>query len=1194
MTRSRMVLIAILAILGVYLGYDHLETHLKAVHDREVYEAAVASTAMARALIARETASQPKLPRVDLANLKMPTGYPRPASEWFAKEKQFHQKLLEGAQYEVLVAPLQVEGYGFDRATREVMTAELATAIQHSGVGSVLDPFLLSKALGDDRRQFAMEDLYRIADSVGAKRIVFGFVGHDANGKMTIGIASQASPAQPRPGAPWPAPVKYRYLLDIAFDDEHPAIDAFEQRIPDLLKSIGMKAQAESPGQPVQLDVDRLPASPRELVRRDGNAASSAYGFILLGLLTPGYMEETRAHFAAKAFAAVSVLSAESPEFKALRARSYMLLGYRSAALRCLGPPSDIEEQELLAALNGNLADVRRLALQERNPTKHLISTLDANRIAADFELLTRAQSISAVKALGLPGPIWAYLVGRAATDWDVWSQFDNGGLKSLLDQEFPREGSTLQDILRGAVAVGGGESIRTAVDLSVLNHVHEYLGTSPVESRRFVVPLHPSESDYLELLAAIGHDNLMRRIYFLSEIQRQSTQALEEVARIESIYRGNPYFALVRAHAEKRAAERTDGAEQDSLLKAGYEDAFNAMYWEQGQSRVSSEALQVVAEIGRHEYGYFDNFYYGDLPYHPLYMLWGGGGNSTVIQSNGMSALRNATSEFDAVSNVLGDDRQRLANLPLCDEVGKLIADRFLGDPRRQIFLSALERLHGRNDTAAALLRDSIHTTPNFWPSYAFLGDIEFQAGRPQEAARVFSSYPGFKHSAADNAVAVANRAYDAGIELFGSGDFDLAVPLLRIAATQGSGAGAEMSAQSHLRLLQGDVRGAAALALERGQRYGDTKAFRDYLGMLHAANQSNTAWSGFNSLVRRMPGEAVWEAALVGHHREPSSEGSVVAWIKKGDLTSAGNRVSYAVDYLVQFATTDRIPSKELAETIDELDRPVWQMENGAHAVVRPASDGEHKWILGPAGAIDARGELPIGAFEAGKKHRVRSGLSYFVAAYRAIKLGEFASARKIFAEASGLYDLTSPDSSYMLPYYALAVARSDKDTAAIESILSRVAPTQQQFDYELALAAVEVAHGAPDQALKSLRLARYRRAFNDERPVMTQFTYGDICEELYEASAAATIRSEALDWAHARERAEPWQAWSYSLEVALAPNSEERKRAIAMVAYLDPQSAHLARLKRSEVDEAVKQFAGANIFLAPQATRSKRDAI
>ena len=105
------------------------------------------------------------------------------------------------------------------------------------------------------------------------------------------------------------------------------------------------------------------------------------------------------------------------------------------------------------------------------------------------------------------------------------------------------------------------------------------------------------------------------------------------------------------------------------------------------------------------------------------------------------------------------------------------------------------------------------------------------------------------------------------------------------------------------------------------------------------------------------------------------------------------------------------------------------------------------------------------------------------------------------------------------------------------------------------------MKVAHGAPDEAPKFLRLARYRRAFNDDRPVMTQFTYGDICEELYRATTSAAIRSEVLDWAHARERAESWQAWSYALEVALAPDSEERERAIAMVAYLDPQSAHLA---------------------------------
>ena len=108
------------------------------------------------------------------------------------------------------------------------------------------------------------------------------------------------------------------------------------------------------------------------------------------------------------------------------------------------------------------------------------------------------------------------------------------------------------------------------------------------------------------------------------------------------------------------------------------------------------------------------------------------------------------------------------------------------------------------------------------------------------------------------------------------------------------------------------------------------------------------------------------------------------------------------------------------------------------------------------------------------------------------------------------------------------------------------------------------------------------------------MAQFTYGDICEELYKATSSTAIRSEALDWARARERAEPWQAWSYALEVALTADSVERKRAIAMLHYLDPQSAHLATLKQSEVDEAVRQFGGANIFLPRESMQSGPNAI
>ena len=51
---------------------------------------------------------------------------------------------------------------------------------------------------------------------------------------------------------------------------------------------------------------------------------------------------------------------------------------------------------------------------------------------------------------------------------------------------------------------------------------------------------------------------------------------------------------------------------------------------------------------------------------------------------------------------------------------------------------------------------------------------------------------------------------------------------------------------------------------------------------------------------------------------------------------------------------------------------------------------------------------------------------------------------------------------------------------------------------------------------------------------------------------------------------------------MEATLSPDSVERKRAIAMAWYLDPQSMHLSTLKKADIDAAVKAFGGLNIFL------------
>jgi hypothetical protein len=418
-------------------------------------------------------------------------------------------------------------------------------------------------------------------------------------------------------------------------------------------------------------------------------------------------------------------------------------------------------------------------------------------------------------------------------------------------------------------------------------------------------------------------------------------------------------------------------------------------------------------------------------------------------------------------------------------------------------------------------------------------------------------------------------------------AGDLAEAAKFLTISASQETGASSEIQSTMRLQLIGGDINGALRSALQRAQRYSDPRAFRDYLGMLHAMQHSADAWAGFSSLVRELPGPQIWDTASVGHHMAGKSEGEIRQWVSQPEFRNAGNHISYATTYLTRYATTDRIPSSDLADAIADIDRPTWQFENGAHSVVRPDADGRDQQILGPAGAITPEGVLPMGMFDhGGPKHRVRSGQAYFVAAYRAIKLGDFAEARRLFGEAGTLYDMASPASSYMLPYFALANARAGADSGEIQAILDRFSPADQRLDYHLARAVLQVEAGKIADSLESLAVARYRRPLDDERVVLAPYAYGDICEALYRMTSNAAIRKVAVDWARSREKSEPWYSWSYALEAALTTDPTDKQKALAMTFYLDPHSAHLAAFKRTEIDAAVRAYSSLNLFRPPGA--------
>jgi hypothetical protein len=1124
--------------------------------------AAAAALAAASAALVAKAALQPSFQDHAMARF-VPPKYPRPASEWQRNEKAFYEKALSNGKFDVLVVPFQVWGWAVDRPTRSIMTAELAMGIAQSQKVKIPDPYLVAKALGEGQRQLKQDEVYKLADAIGVKRIVWGYAGHDRKGKMSIAVLTQDYTGTARDGARWPAAVATKKFENITLDDDVPAVQAYESLLPELLKSAG--AEAASPlfaQMDSKLEMAALPSSPLGLTTSSGNPAQDAYGFLLYSALAPENTERTKEIFAEKALLALLGLSPASPEYRALRARAYMVLGLRIPAIKLLEAPQTDEERGLLAALNGNLPEVRAAAAREKNPLKKLIQKLDENRIAAAYGVTTNKKSIAEVTALKLPGQIWPFVVTRAFVDWDDWSQYDNASLKMLLDYELPVKGHSLEEMVRGSSVLGDPGKIQAIANLSVFHHSRYFMDATVAKGCCEFTFNKPGPLDYLRLLEETGNDNLMRYIHFLSRIQGTHSKALSFANSIDATYKGYPYYSLERSEAEGRLAANGGGTEKEALNKASRENAFNAYYWEQGQSLVATRGQERFQAGGGEYYGRQDNLYYTDIPYRPYYWTWADGGNQETNVNNDLAAFRSATTQIYTLSQ-LAETYRHYPDRGRVSDLVKSIAGRFMGSPRRNDVLIAEAHLRGDNKSAQAYLRENIALSPAYWTYYEALGKLLIESGDVNEAAKVFNAYEGLKKGSQESRVGIANDAYEAGSYFYWYGHFDLAVPLYRIAASQGTGAASEMTSSLRLKLLAGDINAAMAGTLSRAQRYNDSYAYRDYLGMLHASGHSKEAWDGFRMLVKETQTPHIWESALVGHHMAGLSEAEVVAWAQQSEFKSAGEAKNAAAIYLVRFATTDRTPSGSLSPLIDAMDQQWWKVPqyprviHESHAVLKNSPD----------------------------KRRVKSVHAYFVEAYRAIRLKDFAAAKSIFDEATAIYDFSDqslylPYSPY-LPYYAYAAAKV-RDTSGVEKILNNFKQKDQRFDYYLTKAILAGASGKNEEALQFLQDARYRRPHTEKRSLLTQYTFGEISGLTAELTGSSKITALALDWAKKSQKFEPWQSWSYALEARLSKNPAERKRAMAMVFYLDPTSESLSAFDKAEVDAAVKTFGKSNPFL------------
>lgn len=449
--------------------------------------------------------------------------------------------------------------------------------------------------------------------------------------------------------------------------------------------------------------------------------------------------------------------------------------------------------------------------------------------------------------------------------------------------------------------------------------------------------------------------------------------------------------------------------------------------------------------------------------------------------------------------------------------------SDRFVGEIASPLLEADLLKAQGRNADAIARLQTVVKGKPEQIDIYRKLGNLLMDMGNYAEAAKAYRQYPGLEGPDADRLV-VDNYAYKKGSLFFWRGETDLAREFFKISAAQNTGSAAGMTSAARNACVDGDYGRAAEQHFNAAQRYGSSYRYRDYFNLLHMLGESAPAWDGFEALVGRFTTPHLWDSALVGHQREGRDAAWIIDWSRKSAQQQGGRALPLARRYLTMAMLTDRIPDKRAFKAVDTM----------------------------------VQTDMPY-----------RTLYSLFLEAYAALKQKDFALAYRNLSEAGTRDRLTRETETYVLPYLAIAGARSGK-AAEVEALLATIPEEQRQMDYWLSRSALDAIAGKPE-AVGEFRRAIDTRVFTESRPLGVEYQFADVAEMLFELTENPEFKAHALHVARFNQKIQPWEGWAYAQEAALTSDAQARKAAVLKARYLDRNSERLKRLPKSELNEA-----------------------
>jgi len=1103
-------------------------------------------------------------------------------SAWLQTERSLYVQVLAKHPADVLVVPFQVQGYALDRIERALMTADLDYAIGRSGKYSVADPWLVAQALGEGMRRVERAAAQSLAQKIGARTIVYGYVGHDTHHKLTLTLEIEQLEAN---GGFASFPKKWHHdWRSVGFTDEQMPVFKFHELLPEITRALPLgivlepgKPSAARPPGPTGINM-----TPRELVSR-ANSVPPVVAFDLLGAVNPAIGQLSRERLFERA--TIAAMNSGESDSAAKFFASYALfnLGRRPPALSLLNGHKSPQAVTLRALLNGDLKGAEQTIARVPDALERVLLQLSLRDLEVAYERKQRIKPAAGKAVFAGASNAWEPLIAARSQSADPWQSNEPVLFKLMLDQAFPEPSLDAKSIVSGAATARGQFVDDVAMDLANVRHVRRAVAHLQPSVCCTPETLRPTEFDLLWLLQGFVEERISSSLQRMVSMQDLSESALENLTRYEPLLSGHPALEAIRAAASIDIGQKSPDDIRKTWIEKGFSSAAVAACWSPGQNSVSRAGLVAMGVYSEQSRLMLDAYGhdYPNQAFWPEFLLEPSNGEQRTAFA--LEALAFSSSDVTPLQHLAPGKQPGQADTVLAS-----LGERFSGNPAKpEPSLPAAADGVPDPQQVITKLRKAIAADPEPWLNYYSLGlQIVQSGGKFADASQAFLSFPGFHERSPDDPVEISNLAFEWGSLFYWDGMSEFAKPLYKISADLQTGSGGSITSRARLQLFDGNYAAAAATFREAAIRYSSPYDYRDYLSLLHALGYHDEAWKAFSQLHSAFIPPHVWLSALVGQRMQGMKDSELRDWLMQPDIRDAHYRnQQFAPRYAVLWSLTDRKAPPDLAAIVQQLEGKLrGQIDTDGRTLMVPhpqAADGFMVVRPSPFGAGKAPNLPP--------DTRIKSDLVYFADAYVALQAGDYANAAAKFSAMAERY----PIEGYPLSYFAYAAAKSG-DKEQLEKYLDSYNATAiRNFDYWLAKAFFAGSRKDAAAAYDALQKALRQHIWydNEERPALSEYQYAQACEWLYRETADKRFVTELLNWVKRYELMAPSQGWAYAMEYSYEKPGQARTRALAMARYLDSASARIQDASSAELKAADAWFHTNNPFRLPASESVQR---